>query len=489
MRNSINIKGKNQMFKYLLDYTKGSLSLDGHNLMEGDDIIYCNDKGVIRLFRNDINYYRNLNDWYHINKLEFSDIRNYIPETVHTSNIKIYIPSHAVSTYVKNIKYAITANTWINGVKIDLGSFIFSPVDTYAIHTGPIKSGNNEYYEYISFDIIDPFYLLYSDEWDVFRKQLCHEKALTNNTSSALNISMHVIEEYDNAYMIHNDFIGGYTTFSISNEFDYLGLKIDYINTPAVGLQYTVVMNEVYDSLIEYLTETYSLTEYTNINIEACIKNKSGIIADNVSLEYNSNTLVQNMLLTDIVKSTAIAAFFNSWNNFEEGWSFIGSMTMYNNNEELFTIISNELPITQEIFSIFTNGGSEKIIDIADMNINTFNVVNKIENNIIQLERPNESKSNIVQPVFFRTKETETLTLHPVVTENISINLDDYKSKVERFILQIGDNQFEQIGANSYGILFKIPANTLSKTISSGIYYILNENKELVTTGKYSSVL
>ena len=37
-----------------------------------------------------------------------------------------------VKTYKKGIKYAVNVNTWINGIKIDLGSFIFKPTDTVA---------------------------------------------------------------------------------------------------------------------------------------------------------------------------------------------------------------------------------------------------------------------------------------------------------------------------------------------------------------------
>ena len=36
--------------------------------------------------------------------------------------------------------------------------------------------------------------------------------------------------------------------------------------------------------------------------------------------------------------------------------------------------------------------------------------------------------------------------------------------------------------------LFKIGANKLPETTVTGTYYILNENDELVTTGKYSCV-
>ena len=122
------------------------------------------------------------------------------------------------------------------------------------------------------------------------------------------------------------------------------------------------------------------------------------------------------------------------------------------------------------------------------MEIKTYNVVNKIENKIVQIERPNESKANIIQPVFFRVSEAEMLTIHPMVTENVSINLDNYKSKVDKFTLQIGDCMFNQIGSNGYGILFKITANSLPSTIVNGTYYILDDNYELVTTGKYNCV-
>jgi hypothetical protein len=94
-----------------------------------------------------------------------------------------------------------------------------------------------------------------------------------------------------------------------------------------------------------------------------------------------------------------------------------------------------------------------------------------------------------VQSVFYRIKDSEVLTLHPIVTETICINLDDYKSKVDKFILQINGCRFEPIGSNSYGVLFKIHSNSLPANTSAGTYYILNEELELVTTGKYNCVI
>jgi hypothetical protein len=115
-------------------------------------------------------------------------------------------------------------------------------------------------------------------------------------------------------------------------------------------------------------------------------------------------------------------------------------------------------------------------------------LVNKVENKIVQLERPDKSKTNIIQPVFFRVNDTELLTIHSAVTENVCVNLDDYKSKVDTFYLQIEKCIFNQIGANQYGIIFKVVGASLPNETPEGTYYILNEDYELVTTGKYKYV-
>ena len=520
MRNNINIKGGKQTFKYLIEYNKNMSDLNGHNTTEGEDIICCIDNDSIKLFKDDIHYYRQQNEWYHVSNLP-SPISNIsvdslIPTYVKTTNVKVYIPVYSISTYVSKIKYAVTAHTWINGVKIDFGTYIFDPTDAYAIPSGTIKDGNNEYYECVDFNIIDPYYLMYSDDWDSFRKTICKEQEKTNNTGSTLNISLYIVEEVDGIYTCYNKISGGYTNFVISNNSDYLELKLNISqnidNTFRPGFVFDIVMNENYDSFIEYLKETYTLNCNSNdIIFEIVLKNKNKIITDSSirrpftdSKQSTFGLYRQTLAWDNISNVNLIKTFFktsnniSAWENFEEGWSFVGSVTIYEyitepngtiTNYELLSFVSNELPVTQEVFSILVDDSSNKIIDITDMNIQTFNVVNKIENKITHIERPNDSKANIMQPIFFKAKDTETLTLHPMVTENISINLDDYKSKVEKFTLQVGECQFNQIGANSYGILFKIPANILPKTVVSGTYYILDENKELVTTGKYTTVL
>jgi hypothetical protein len=510
MKNNINIKYNGQVFSYMLEYEK-NIS-DSHNVNDyiyNSDITLYDDNSILRLYNN-INYYKDTNNWYHIDNLESKIEDNYIPELIKTSCLKLYIPNHTPSTYIRGIKYALNINTWLNGYKIDLGTYMFEPSDTIAIPSGTLKAGGNEYQEYIYFNIIDPFSIIYSDEWDNFRKNICLERPNTNTFTPTLYVSLYIVDNYNDSYILANDCSGGYTNFIISNNNDFLDLRLSSSVNP-LGFKFDIHYNEVYDSFTEYIYETYALsTSYKNIAFDIIIKNKDSIIYDPCTVRtYNGvenyGKSVQYISINDL-GNNLIKEFLSTWLNYEEGWSIVGSLTIYDdqyyldghndlvvneNKNELLSFVSNEIPITQELFSLFANGGCEKIIDIEDMNIQTFNVVNKIEHNIVQVERPNvtESKNNIVQPVFFRVKESEILTLHPMVTENISINLDDYKSKVERFTLQIGDTLFSQIGANSYGILFKIKANTLPKTITAGTYYVLDENNELITTGKYNCVM
>lgn len=486
MKNIINIQGNNQVFPYLIEYSKGNTSQDGMC------VNWCSDRNIIRLLDNDIQYYRYGNEWFNVSSLVI-DNHQYIPNKINTSTIRVYLPAHTISAYIRNIKYCLSLHTWINGVKIDLGSFVFTPNDTYAISTGTIKKGNNEYFECIDFTILDPFYILYSDDWIEFRNKICGEPLNINSTSSVLQATLFIIDAHEDRFVIKDEIIGGTTSFCISSSTDYMSLNISNILDP-LGIKFDLKLNEIYDHLLEYLAETYGITglsQRNNISFDLVIKNKDSIIigpSTPYAATEGAGNATQIVKWSNIINNSSFNTFFGSWETFEEGWNIVGSISVTKNDEEIFSVVSNELPITQELFSIITNGGAKKIIDIADMNITQYNVVNKIENKIVQLERPNNSKSNIIQPIFFRAKETEVLTIHPNVTENISINLDDYKSKVDAFILQIEGVNFAQIGSNNYGIIFKIHANKIPVNATSGTYYILNEEMELVTTGKYNCI-
>lgn len=483
MKNTINIQGSNQSFPYILEYSRLNTVISKNSAKMHNDNIVC-------LYKDSVRYHKGVNEWTKVSTDGWTN--DCVPDTINLSNIKVLIPDHSISTYSNGVKYAITMCTWINGVKIDLGSTIFSLTDTYAYIDGPLKKGNNEYHTCFDIEIIDPFEIIYSDNWSDFRNKICNEPLGTNYTVSPLYVSLYAVDKYNDKFLMMDEYVGGCTCFNIANDRDViLDFGID-ISIDPLGIALNTTTNDVYDSIYEYINETYLIDVLPEeILLDIVVKSKDSIIMG-PHVQWNSEgdkgKFVQILKWNDISDSDAFKIFFNDWNTFEEGWNIVGSLNVIRDEEEIISIISNEIPITQEVFSIFTNNGAEKIIDISDMNVTNYTLINKIENNIVQIERPNESKSNILQPVFFRANEAELITLHPAVTENISINLDDYKSKVEEFTLQIDGFKFKSIGQNRFGVLFKMTANTLPATSNGGIYYILNENMELVTTGKYTCV-
>ena len=490
MRKIININGNEQVFKYMVEY------LNAGDISDGQDIKWlASDRDNIHLFEGGIKIYKDKNEWYSVDRSNM--INDYIPEKVDVSTIRIYLPHHSVDTYVKNIKYVVTANTWINGKTINLGSFVFKHIDTIAV-TETINNGEILYNEYIDMDVINPYYIAYSDDWDLFRKKVCNEPEYVNNTGSLLNVSLYIVEEYEDKYLIKDNWIGGYTSFNISEDIkDFMYLSISS-NIDPLGWKFDLTFNKQYDWLLTYLYETYGLNNisHNDIKYEIVLKSNDAIIPGPI-LGYNDRKqimswdFIKNFKNIDNINRTGFYEVFNSWNTFEEGWFVVGSLNINKDNEEIISIVSNPIPLTQEIFKYFVKSDRilTQLINPVDMEFINYNVINKIENKIIQLERPENSKSNIIQPVFFKVKDTEKLTLHPAVTENICINLDNYKSKVKNFKLQIEGCIFDQIGVNQYGVLFKINGSVLPNEIKEGTYYVLNEDSILVTTGKYKYVV
>ena len=148
---------------------------------------------------------------------------------------------------------------------------------------------------------------------------------------------------------------------------------------------------------------------------------------------------------------------------------------------------SNKIFIDQEIFKYLLEQPIRKIdLNSKDMELKKYDVVNIIKNEVISVERPADYKANIVKPVFVKVQEADSISLHRSVIENIVINLDKYKNKVDAFILKVGDANYYEIGRINTGVVFKIVGTSLPE--NDGLYYVLNSDGELVTTGKYTIV-
>lgn len=142
----------------------------------------------------------------------------------------------------------------------------------------------------------------------------------------------------------------------------------------------------------------------------------------------------------------------------------------YGNSNQKF---GNNLPIIIDRYS-------EKLRSNNNSNSNN------IENSIISNTSNILNNQNIIQPVFIKTYDLQTIYLVPNVTQNIAITgLEKFYNKVDYFLLKIGSSyQSREIGrlANNSGVVFKVTTE-ITNQLSSNKYHILNEKGEYITSG------
>lgn len=494
---NVNITNDTEQFQYIVEYIcrKESNDIDvtyltGANVGDVwmDDIIFLN---------KEMTHLKHHNHWYPIPTLDGNN--TYLPNVCHRSTIRLYFPRFSMETYVQGHKYALTVCTWICGHRVILGSYIINRYDALACNE--IKVFFNEhYYEYIDVPILDPFTLIYSDLWKEWRQEICRESKnpdMVNSTGSILYCSLHpVVETFDGEYIKMDEYVGGQNSINLATtKDDFLNLSIQSNTDKPLGvserpsIKFNLGFNSIYEgSLSEYLLETYGESDW-KIKYELVIGNESNIYAICESPIMDLDTTYS------FDKDTISEHNFNNGTGWQPGIKIVGSANIYDEEgESVISLLSNNIPFTEDIFKYFVktdfydknnNIVNNINLDKVDMKILNINAVNKIENKIIKIDRPGDNKANIYQTVFYRATDASAIVIHPEVNENICINLDSYKHLVTSFILQIEGIKFVEMGRIKAGIVFKVVGNRLPKKISNGQYYILNQDSDLVTSGKY----
>ena len=507
MHTNINLLYNENQYNYIVEYNQSTISTN-------KPVQYItNDLGNYVSFQYDEDplYIKQLNTWNKNNCISKSD---YTPSEYKTAEIVLYFPTYSIDLYDKNIKYSLTINIWINGVKVIIGSYIIDRSQTYACDREKIFM-NNKYYECIKFEIIDPYSLMYSDDWKDFRENVCNEPPKTNSVGSIINFALHPItyNQDEDMYVKNDKYIGGQNSINMSgDDDDFINLKLktnvkdklDINERPSIILD--IGFNHEYEQTLnglnEYLEETYKIKN-CSIKYELIIGNENELYAvlnsDVISLDNNENNIDYVFTKDDILNTNN----FTSWRGWKEGIFLTGSVNIIDNtNESIISILSNKLPLNHDIYKYFVGTDfyvnkspiNNINLDLVNMKLYNINAVNKIENTVVQISRPEDTKSRLIQPMFYKSVDITNINIHPMVVENICINLDIYKSKVDTFILKIEDSLFQEIGRTQSGVLFKIKNPTIikdekGKVKLNGIYYILNQDNELVTSGKYNYII
>lgn len=157
--------------------------------------------------------------------------------------------------------------------------------------------------------------------------------------------------------------------------------------------------------------------------------------------------------------------------------------------EPVITIKSSPMTVTEELWSricatdiyneTYTYNFSDIIKDLDTM-ATELKIHNTIENKVITVNQT--ASEGVIKPVFYRAYELDNIVLHSNVEENILINLDGYLSAVSTFYLKVGEKEFPEYARLSDGVVFTVSG--LSG--ASGRFYVLDEDKKLVTGGKYT---
>lgn len=498
LNTTININGDGKVFKYIIE------AIPSENHWENNEgmFTYTKHDQNIHIFNDNINYVKYSSYWgskkSYIDNMKGGEYsQENLPEIIKTMKVRVYFPAFSPDVYT-NIKYMITVNTWFNGYYIDLGSYLLDRIDTLAVES-PKKINDNRYDEYYEFEIIDPKDICGGDDWDNFRVNVCHNVDNLEDLKgeeSIINFTLYPVEFIKDKYIQHKIYYGGQNAINISDISDYFNLKIDKVYTEdGLGISCKVGFKSYYDDIKMFLKKHYKIDNPKfNYNILVIDRNNynteyfKSITKNEHDCTFNKNELTDR----DNFGGENHFNVFDYWCNWRPGLVFLGVLSIENDmSEQPMYLFSNDIPISQDVFKYLVvdmNNDLQYINleELKDMKHYNINAVNKIINNVIKVDKPGDSKSNIVQPIFFRSVESNSIIIHPEVTQNICINLDRYKSKVDSFILKIEGVSFKQIASTSQGIIFKVIGNSLPNKKSEGVYYILDDNYELVTSGKYT---
>lgn len=365
--------------------------------------------------------------------------------------------------------------------KLHLGCFLINSNLTTAI-SKPLRINNINYYEGIKFYIPNPFEILYSDNWKQFRERLCGE--IGNNAETQLIVELSPCEESiyesNNCFISKQDYVGGYTNFSVTNNIDEsLKLNIDF--TENYSIITNLEFNKIYNTNFElYMQETYYINNIFDYDVffELIIKDTDNIYKYHTS-KINSNE--------DIKQSFDNSLFNFNWNDYQDGFEILSSLIIRDENEnELLTIMSNTLPFTKEAFAYFISNNSKINLNNVDMKIYNLDIVNKIEKKIYKMNNPPEDKSKAIHNVFIFSSSMDDLILYKNVKQNVLLPLNGYKTKVNLFYLSIEGELFVEVGRSSQGVIFSVNSQKIIDVKEYGNFFVLNEDKELVSVGKYT---
>lgn len=154
-------------------------------------------------------------------------------------------------------------------------------------------------------------------------------------------------------------------------------------------------------------------------------------------------------------------------------------------------LTSNLIVLTNERYKYLVNTDNIYRLQLEDMSDIKFIdkvkcIVNVNEQSSNLLNPVNNTPKLMYKPVFYKVQELQSIQLQRGVTQNIGINLNNYMTKVNTFIMVIDGIRFIESSRNDIYVIFKIQSNLLNS--NSGTYHISNQDDEYISSGNWQFI-
>ncbi len=463
--------------------------------------------------------YKDVNNYYRTHNVDVIDFAS--DSTLIQSNIvRVYLPDMNPSRYSKRLNYYINASTRIGRRNIILYSNVISANDFLASER--LKTiGQQIYSNYYEFEILSPFELFFNPGYADFRTTYCYNGPnVTNDSTPIVNISIYAVDDmYSNGQEYHNSLsFGSGSTILIPDDYSNMNMDVTgVLSFDGLKFKSTLMFNRtIYSSIEDYFLKNY------NMNIDFITKELTILDDDNIYRMFQWNHDLRSDINDDdradfnITDKTPFDMCDNSeqWNDYGIniyrqqpfiGWyDFINGMyaqcvyKVYSDGIPKMYIKTNRVYITQDEYRFLINNPMTINLNDITMNVENVKIINKIENNVIQIQRPDDYKNNLVKPVFYKAYSADTIVImrDPKVggslKQYISIELPSNVSAnaIKLFKLRINGQVFTEVARQMNQIIFlinpgvKVDVDLEDALMNEMEYNVTNEDDVTVFYGK-----
>ncbi len=398
------------------------------------------------------------------------------PHTIHKLNV--WFPIEQLSTYYKKYNlYHLFVYTYAND-------------ELYILYSNVIDSMNN----------LSGTPFIYKgvryQEYQEIPLSHIYASQITEYTSQ-IYISITSVSKDGDVYYTNTNTFPGASFISANQSPLSLALTVHDSSTNGFHLQVDNLVDDINSTFPTYIKNKYFDSGECTLFYRFLIVDKYNeeVLVDKLVKKDFSRVNTFSIPYTDIFKTEDDLKKVSSDLSYPVGLQVVVNIEAYSGSLKVddidddtypvITISSNPLMLSECIWGQmraaitynFNSTSLKKKIDDMSTNISVKNVV---ETKTIKVNQ--NTTEGVIKPVFYRAYPLDAVVLHKDVKENILVNLDGYLSQVSKFYIKINGEVFGEYARVYDGVVFTVDG--LSG--EDGVYYILDEDKQLVTSGKFT---